>query len=79
MDWRLVWICATTDGVPRRALGVAIVVGFLLNLINQGSAMLGHGKIDWVKLMLTFMVPYGVATYGAVSARLAAVRGAPPS
>ena len=73
-NWRLVWVCATTRGVPRRALGVTIVVGTLLNAINQGAALLGHGRVDWVKLILTFLVPYGVATYGAVTARLAARR-----
>ena len=73
-DWRLLWTCATTSGVPRRALGVTIVVGTLLNAINQGSALIGNAKIDWVKLGLTYVVPYGVATYGAVSARMAAMR-----
>jgi hypothetical protein len=60
--------------VPRRALGVTIVVGTLLNLINQGSAILGHTRIEWIKLSLTYFVPYFVATYGAVSARMAALR-----
>lgn len=79
MNWRLVWVCATTGGVPRRAFGVAVVVGILLNLINQGDALLGHGRVDWLKLVLTFMVPYGVATYGAVSTQLPAMRrGSPP-
>jgi hypothetical protein len=72
-NWRLVWFCATTGGVPLRALGVTVVVGTLLNLINQGNALLGHGAIDWVKLGLTYMIPYCVATYGAVTARLPAM------
>ncbi len=66
------WSCATTGGVPRRSLGVAAIVGTVLNAINQGGALLGHDKIDWLKLGLTYLVPYCVATYGAVSARLAA-------
>jgi hypothetical protein len=70
LDWRLIWHYATTDGVPRRAFCVTVLVGTLLNAINQGSAMLGHGEMNWVKLVLTYLVPYCVATYGAVSARL---------
>jgi len=74
LDWRLIWLYATTEGVPRRAFCVTVVVGTLLNAINQGGAMLGHGELNWVKLGLTYIVPYCVATYGAVSARLAAQR-----
>lgn len=61
---------ATTDGVPRCSLSVALVVGTLLNLINQGDALLGLAAISWLKLALTYVVPYGVSTYGAVAARL---------
>ena len=70
MKLRLSWLYATTDGVPRRSLGVAIVVGSLLNLINQGDALFVGGRISWVKLALTYAVPYFVATYGAVTARM---------
>lgn len=58
------------DGVPRRSLYVALVVGAVLNLINQGDAMFGDAPVDWTKLILTFLVPYCVATYGAVTVRL---------
>ena len=71
-DWELWWICATTDGVPRRSIWVMIIVGTLLNAINQGGVLLGNGRMNWVKLGLTYLVPYGVATYGAVTARLGA-------
>jgi len=46
------------------------VVGTLLNLIDQGDAIFGAAPVDWVKLMLTFAMPYAVSTYGAVSLRL---------
>jgi hypothetical protein len=69
-------VCATTGGVPRRALWVGIIVGTLLNLINQGGALLGDGRISWIKLILTYIIPYCVATYGAVSAKMA--EPAPP-
>jgi hypothetical protein len=46
------------------------VVGTILNLINQGDALFGPGPINWVKVLLTYLVPYVVSTYGAVSYRL---------
>lgn len=64
-----------SDGVPRRSLMVALVVGTLLNLINQGDALLGGAGINWIKLALTYLVPYAVSTYGAVSFRMARTRG----
>lgn len=70
MDWRRALSLATSNGVPRRALIVAAVVGSVLNLINQGDAIFGPRAIDWGKLLLTFVVPYVVSTHGAVSARL---------
>ena len=64
--------CCRADGVPRRSLIVAAVVGSVLNLINQGDALLAGAPVNLVKLLLTYVVPYCVATYGAVSFRLAA-------
>lgn len=62
--------CCVSDGVPQCSFNVALVVGTLLNLINQGDALIGLAAISWPKVILTFLVPYGVSTYGAVSARL---------
>jgi hypothetical protein len=69
-----------SDGVPRRSLYIAVVVGTVLNLINQGDAMIGAGSINWIKLGLTYLVPYAVCTYGAVSAkaRIRTDAGLPP-
>jgi hypothetical protein len=62
--------CCVSDGIPRRSFIVALVVGAILNLINQGDALFGSGQLNFTKLILTFAVPYFVATYGAVSLRL---------
>lgn len=70
MDWKQSLSLATSNGVPRRALLVAVVVGSALNLINQGDAFIGPKDIDVWKLLLTFIVPYLVSTHGAVSARM---------
>jgi hypothetical protein len=61
---------AISDGVPRRSLYVALIVGTVLNLINQGDALIGMAPINWLKLILTYCVPYAVCTYGAVSYQL---------
>ena len=69
---------AVSGGVPRRALGTALVVGTTLNLINQGDRLVSGQSVDFLKLALTYCVPYIVATYGAVSFRLYADRAARP-
>jgi hypothetical protein len=68
--WRLACRWAISDGVPRRSLYVALIVGTVLNLINQGDALLGMVSVNWLKLILTYCVPYAVCTYGAVSHQL---------
>ncbi len=62
---------ALRPAVVRRSLGVALVVGTLLIAINQGDRLLAGQGLDLMKALLTYIVPYGVATYGAVSALLA--------
>jgi hypothetical protein len=56
--------------VVGRSLRIAAVVGSLLVVINHGDrAFAGAlGPVDWVKMLLTYVVPYGVATYAAVEA-----------
>ena len=61
---------ALRPGVVRRALNTALLVGTLLALINHGDALL-IGQFDGqrlLKILLTYLVPYGVATYAAVGA-----------
>ena len=76
MRWRAIWQCAIAPSVLRRSLAAAVIVGTVLNLINQGDALLAGQRLDLVKLALTYVVPYIVSTYGAVSFRLHAVRSA---
>jgi len=58
-------------------VGVALVVGTVLNLINQGDALFGAGAVNWLKIGLTYVVPYCVSTYGAVSYRLSMDKSTP--
>ena len=74
MSWKLVCRYALSEGVPQRSFWVALVVGTILNLINQGDALVSGRPLDVVKLVLTYIVPYFVATYGAVSFRLQAAQ-----
>ena len=69
-NWKVVCLCALSGGVPRRSFWVAVIVGTILNLNNQGDALLAAAPINWAKVALTFLVPYAVSTYGAVSYRL---------
>lgn len=61
---------AIESGVARRSFIVALIVGTVLNIINQGDAILAGEAVHWGKAALTFAVPYCVATYGAVSYRI---------
>lgn len=69
--WRAALDYATSDGVPRRSLRIALIVGSILNLINQGDVLLGVAPVNWWKIALTYAVPYLVSTYGVVSFRMA--------
>ena len=52
----------------RRSLIVAAVVGSALNAINQGDALMLGAGIVWWKLLLTYAVPFLVASYGSYAA-----------
>ncbi len=58
----------TEKGTVVTSARVALLVGSILALINYGDRIFLHGNmgpLDWVKLALTYCVPYCVATYGA--------------
>lgn len=63
---------AVSNGIPRRAAITALIVGPILTAINQGDALVLGNGLDWTKVVLTFMVPYAVATVGAVGAKMSA-------
>ena len=68
------WHFATSEGTPGYALVMGLIVGTILTAINQGDFILAGEMPDLVKAGLTYMVPYCVATYGAVTAKRAAWR-----
>ena len=71
---KLAWHYSVSGGVPRRSFWVAVVVGTILNLINQGDRLFAGARLDLAKLVLTYLVPYFVAAYGAIAFRLHAER-----
>ena len=54
--------------IIKRSLIIAAIVGTILNLINQGDVLDEMDQFELWKCLLTYMVPYCVSTYGAVSA-----------
>lgn len=54
--------------ILRRSLAVALIVGTVLNAINQGPEIVGGEPVVVWKLLMTFCVPFLVASYGAYSA-----------
>lgn len=52
------------------ALKIALVVGSVLNLINQGDRFFGPGNVSWLHVILNFAVPYCVASYSAARNQL---------
>ena len=59
---------ALSGAYLRRSLLVMLVVGSILNVINQGDALFHAGAVNMPKLLLTYLVPFCVATYGAATA-----------
>ena len=65
---------AFSDATPRHALVVGVIIGTLLTVINQGDQIWAGEMPNPVKIVLTYLVPYCVTTYGAVTAKRAALR-----
>jgi hypothetical protein len=63
---------ATRPSIVKRALKYAMVVGFILIVINHGGAIL-RGEVTRGRLLqmaLTILVPYTVSTLSSVGALL---------
>ena len=64
-----IWQFAFSEGTPAHSLIMGLVVGTILTAINHGDVFLAGESPDLVKIILTYLVPYCVATYGAVVAK----------
>ncbi|MEQ9530360.1 MAG: nitrate/nitrite transporter NrtS [Haliea sp.] len=65
---------AAVPGTALRALKLALVVGTLLTIINQGDTLFQGQAPNWLKLVLTYMVPYGVSTWTSIAKDLERAR-----
>lgn len=52
----------------RRLLLLSLVVGSVLNLIAQGDLLVSGQGLNWWKILLTYVVPFAVASFGTYSA-----------
>lgn len=54
------------------SIKVSLIVGLVLNVINQGQKIieLDFAHIDLARFLLTYLVPYLVSTYSTTNARM---------
>jgi hypothetical protein len=54
----------------RKTITIALVVGTLLSLINQGSVIFGGRAtgVTWVRVAYNYLVPFCVSSLGYLSA-----------
>ncbi|WP_434513912.1 nitrate/nitrite transporter NrtS [Dechloromonas sp. ARDL1] len=62
---RLILVIASERSIAMAAIKVALVVGTILNLINQGGRLMDGLPISWLHLGLNYLVPYCVSSYSA--------------
>ena len=58
-------------GPPKKALMTAIVVGTIQTTINHGDEILKGESCNYLKIILTYCVPYCVTTWGAIHGKRA--------
>ncbi len=68
---------ALSGGTLRRSLLTGAVVGTILTTINQGDVIVAGEAPNFIKIGLNYLVPYCVATFGAVTAKLHALGDQP--
>lgn len=62
---RTLFQVAYSGSIVKHSMRIALVVGSILNLVNQGSAILEGTDISWLHVVLNYVVPYCVASYSA--------------
>lgn len=63
--WPMLLRTACQRSMVLAAVKVALVVGTVLNLINQGGRVLDGLPPAWFHVALNFLVPYLVSSYSA--------------
>lgn len=67
---RTFWTTALQKHIIITAFRIALVVGTILNIINQGDSILTGQDVAWGHLAMNYIVPFCVATYSAVKNEL---------
>jgi hypothetical protein len=69
--WRIFVAYVLERDTLIRSTKTALVVGTVLGLINHGQALLtGHFTLEHLgPLLLTYLVPFSVATYGQIQGK----------
>jgi hypothetical protein len=69
---QLIISLASTKPLLIKAIKIALIVGIILNLINQGDKIfiLAFEEINYYKFFLTFIVPFSVSMYTAITMKL---------
>tara|TARA_A100001011_G_scaffold189292_1_gene197779 strand:- start:211 stop:465 length:255 start_codon:yes stop_codon:yes gene_type:complete len=58
-------------GTPKKAFITCLIVGSILTLINHGDTILYQERNpNYFKVILTYIVPYCVTTWGAVIGKI---------
>lgn len=63
------WRSARRPGILRRCATIAVVVGTILTVVNQGDVILA-GRLDptlWWKIPANYLVPFVVSNLGSMS------------
>lgn len=68
----LILTIALANRIIIRSFKIALVVGLVLNLINQGELIIAYDltNLNFTKLVLTFLVPFCVSMYTAITMKI---------
>jgi hypothetical protein len=57
------------SAILKRAVIVALIVGSILNVVNQWDYFWAAAPLDWLHFIANFMVPFCVSYYSGASAQ----------
>lgn len=66
--WRRFFRVMVSARIAGNSVRISLVVGTVLNLINQGEYLMAGGEIMVGHMLLNYLVPYGVASYSGARA-----------
>jgi len=70
MPFNAIYTLLVRPDIQKRALMIAVIVGTLLNCINQVPEMLNGESLQLIKAGLTYCVPYCVSLFSSVASLL---------